>query len=122
MKRKLLLSGLAGVVCLAYYLMLVFFHIGVPCVFHEITGLLCPGCGVTHMILYMLVLDFQSALESNQLLFVIQPLIYYFIIKYYICWLLGRKNTLSLFENIIVYILIGCCVVFFIWRNFKLLF
>ncbi len=49
------------------------FHIGIPCVFQEVTGLKCPGCGISGMCLALLRLDFKSAFLSNRLLFVLIP-------------------------------------------------
>ncbi len=54
------------------------------CVFHEITGLHCPGCGVTRMIGSILKLDFYQAFRYNPLVFILSPfLIIYGIIKLY---------------------------------------
>lgn len=38
---------------------------GIPCVFHVVTGLKCPGCGNTTAVLALLSLDFKGALEAN---------------------------------------------------------
>lgn len=38
---------------------------GVPCLFHLVTGLQCPGCGVSRMLLCLLRLDFSGAWEAN---------------------------------------------------------
>ena len=39
----------------------------VPCVFYELTGLRCPGCGNTRAVLALLHLDFQQMLRMNLL-------------------------------------------------------
>ncbi len=39
----------------------------VPCVFHLITGLSCPGCGNTRAVLSLLKLDLSGALSYNML-------------------------------------------------------
>ena len=51
LNKKILLTGLALSGGLAYYLLLVHFNIGIPCLFNVITNLKCPGCGITHLIL-----------------------------------------------------------------------
>lgn len=40
-----------------------------PCPFRALTGLLCPGCGVTHLGLALLRLDFPAAWAANPGLF-----------------------------------------------------
>ena len=117
MSKKLIITGLAGVVCLAYYSLLTFFNIGIPCLFHKITGLLCPGCGITRMILAILHLDFKSAFQYNSVIFVFSPVIIYFIIRLYISWLKSESYKLSLLENIVVYIMLIVLLIFGIVRN-----
>lgn len=98
------------------------FGVGIPCVFHLVTGLLCPGCGITHMYLSMLKLDFQSAFYSNPFLFIIQPIIYYFIVKIVVFYIKGNKITYNKFENVLLYsLIIGLLIFSFIRNIFKLL-
>ena len=40
----------------------------VPCLFHEVTGLQCPGCGVTRMIRAVSESDLEAALYANIIL------------------------------------------------------
>lgn len=117
MLKKLIITGLAGVVCIAYYFLLTFFNIGIPCLFHKFTGLLCPGCGITRMILAILHLDFKSAFQYNQVVFIFSPIILYFIIRLYISWLKSENYKLSLIENIVVYIMLTILLIFGIIRN-----
>lgn len=117
MLKKLIITGLAGVVCIAYYFSLTFFNIGIPCLFHKFTGLLCPGCGITRMILAILHLDFKSALQYNQVVFIFSPIILYFIIRLYVSWLKSENYKLSLIENIVVYIMLTILLIFGIIRN-----
>ena len=42
---------------------------GIPCVFRLITGLKCPGCGVTRMCLHLLHGDVLSAFHDNGAVF-----------------------------------------------------
>ena len=46
-----------------------------PCPFHALTGLECPGCGVTRMCLALLRLDFAAAWTANPGLLLLSPLI-----------------------------------------------
>ena len=40
---------------------------GIPCVLHEVTGLDCPGCGISRAILALARLDFAAAFGYNLL-------------------------------------------------------
>lgn len=46
---------------------------GIPCVFHAVTGLWCPGCGVSRACLRLLALDIPGALRANALVVAALP-------------------------------------------------
>lgn len=56
-----------------YYLWLNFTHLGIPCPFRTITGWLCPGCGITHMLIALIQLDFHTAYLENPFLLLTLP-------------------------------------------------
>ena len=58
-----------------YYLIYIFTGWGIPCAFRELTGLRCPSCGISHMFIDLLHLDFAGAFKENQFLFFTWPLI-----------------------------------------------
>ena len=102
--KKVLLLLFLGII---YEILLNVFHIGFICIFHEITGLLCPGCGLTRCINSMLKGDFIQALHYNALMFFLIPisLIYSIYISYN--YIKGNKyykvgNKLSIVLLIIV--------------------
>lgn len=45
----------------------------IPCLFHETTGLYCPGCGVSHMCMALLRLDFEAAFRANSAIMMLLP-------------------------------------------------
>lgn len=57
-------SGLTILVLLGLFLLLVIFGGGL-CVFKRLTGIPCPGCGLTRGFLAILRLDFSSAFSYN---------------------------------------------------------
>ncbi|MCD7741891.1 MAG: DUF2752 domain-containing protein [Ruminococcus sp.] len=65
--------GFGLVAGLAYYAFMSVTGITIPCLFYEITGFKCPGCGVTHMLVHLIRLEFKEAFESNPLLFFMLP-------------------------------------------------
>ena len=67
----------AAILCVgcAYAVFCSLTHWGIPCPFHLVTGLNCPGCGVSRMLLSLLRLDFAAAFRYNAVLFCMLPLL-----------------------------------------------
>ena len=61
-----------------------------PCMFYEITGLLCPGCGTGRCMLSLLHLDFYAAFRYQPLLFVSLPFLFYYLLKIYIAFVFDK--------------------------------
>ena len=49
----------------AYLIFVSLTGLGIPCPFHAVTGLHCPGCGVTRMCVALARLDFAAAWDAN---------------------------------------------------------
>ena len=54
---------------------------GVPCVFHLITGLDCPGCGGTRMLLALLRGDLAAAWRYNPCLLTLLPVLIWLLLS-----------------------------------------
>ena len=65
---------------LAYALFVYVTGSGIPCPIHTITGLQCPACGVSRMLMAILRLDFASAYRYNPFLFVTSPVLLFCIV------------------------------------------
>ena len=48
-------------------------HLGIPCVFRTVTGLKCPGCGITTMCAALLRGDLHQAFHANPFLLTTLP-------------------------------------------------
>ena len=74
--RKLALGGgtLLGL-GVAYTVLIFVVGRGLYCPFWRITGLLCPGCGVTRMCLALLRLDLAGAWQANAALLLALPVL-----------------------------------------------
>lgn len=66
---------LAGCVFLHYYPPAAL-HLP-PCVFHEITGLYCPGCGAARALHHMMNFEFATALRCNAFFVTALPVLAY---------------------------------------------
>lgn len=58
---------LTAVILLLLYLIYKYTGFGFKCIFYEITGLKCAGCGITHALGSLLKLEFKEALLYNPL-------------------------------------------------------
>ena len=121
MKARLKKECIIGAVLLLSGCALVFiylkFGVGIPCVFHLITGLQCPGCGTTRMLISLLKLDFRAAWHYNPVVLVMLPFLAYIIIKDTVQWIKSGRTKNSRAENAIEIAMIAALVVFGIIRN-----
>ena len=78
---------------LAYLIFFLCVGFGIPCVFREITGLKCPGCGISKMFVSLARLDFAAAFRHNPVIFTTGPFLLAYLataeIKYIRC---GERN------------------------------
>lgn len=99
-----------------YYYLNKRFGLSISCMFYKITGLYCPGCGITRCFFAILEGDFYKAFMYNQLVFILIPFaIIYFIYKAYLY--ITSKNDKMKIPNIFWIILLIIVIVFGILRN-----
>ncbi len=93
------------------------FHIFLFCPIKAVTGLYCPGCGITRMLLSLLKLDFYQAFRYNPLLFLFLP----FMTFYYMDYLFSiyKKKTMYIkrMEPYIWYFCIALFLIYGVLRN-----
>lgn len=118
-RLKKLLTGIAIAVSvgLLYYLVIRIADIKIPCIFYTVTGLYCPGCGVTRMILALLRFDFVKAFYSHPVLFCIAPFLAVCFGAQAVNYVKSGKRSLALWQNIIIYSAIFLLVAFCIVKN-----
>lgn len=64
---KMIVLSLGILVLGALYALIAKYLVGIPCVFYQITGWQCPGCGITRAILSLLRLDIVQAFRYDLL-------------------------------------------------------
>lgn len=88
-RRRLIYTAISLVLLVAVYFG--FYKItgfAMPCVFHEVTGWYCPGCGISRMLLAILSGDFYQAFRYNPLLFILLP----FAAIFFANWAYAKYN------------------------------
>lgn len=101
---------------LLYFIWLKLAGHAIPCMFRKITGWLCPGCGITTMIVCMANLDFQGAWEANPFLFATLPLILPEFL--YVYFRHKKKEALPEWNNTLLVLYTIALCIFGVLRNF----
>lgn len=95
--------------------------LGLRCPFRTLTGLLCPGCGVSHLAMHFLRGEFAAAFYDNPAVFTELP---------FLAWVLGRKtyryvrygqNGLTKGETAILTACLAALLAFGVLRNLPVL-
>ncbi len=107
---------LAIIIGLLYYAQGQITNLYVPCAIYQITGLECPGCGVTRMAISFLQFNFSDAFDANAGLFISLPLIAIVFFYAWINWI-NEKNIRSKFIKTSIIILIVFLILWGIYRN-----
>ena len=69
-------AALVLLIGLGYAFFASVFHIAIPCPIHALTGLYCPGCGVSRMCLALLRFDWMEAAPFGAAVFLSQAVGY----------------------------------------------
>lgn len=96
--------------------------IGIPCPIRLITGWKCPGCGITHMCISLLHLDFSAAFLSNPAVFCLLPVYILLGIKKTWQYIMTGQYMFGRLENIVLVISIAILILFGIARNLFLIY
>ena len=83
LKKKELLSAAASILAVA--LLYLFFHlVGIGCPIHFLTGVSCPGCGMTRAVISVLRLHFAEAYHYHPLVYLLPFALGTFLFKKHI--------------------------------------
>lgn len=112
-KMKLILILISFLII--YFILSELLDVGIPCLFYEITGYYCPGCGITRLLFSFLKLDFYQAFRYNPLIFILIIITgIYWLVKF----ILKKFMNISIeIPNYVYYILLIIVIIFGILRN-----
>jgi len=115
-KQKLIRTWLIlFILGMLYYCFVKTTGIGIPCFFHLFTGLKCPGCGISTMLMKLAEQDFAGAFAANRFLFVTAPFLIFELI--YAAWLSWNAKKQPKWNSILLTVYAVCLVLFGIVRN-----
>ena len=101
----------------AYYVWLSLTGLGIPCVFHLVTGLKCPGCGVTRMLISLLRLDLSAAFSYNAVLLCLLPLLLSLGLFSLIRYVRTGNRSMTRAENALIYAAAAVLIIWGVVRN-----
>lgn len=87
------------------------------CPIYKITGLYCPGCGISRMFLALFKGKFYQAFRYNPLVFIFLPFFIFYFIDLFIAKRKNKKSICSKIPNWFFVILIIVFLVYGIFRN-----
>ncbi len=117
MKKRILIVAAAAFIAVAALLYLYFTGegegAGIPCMFHQITGLYCSGCGASRALRSILHFDFYQALRYNAVFTVFIPFIGIYFCALSCSYIRYGKDGIS--EKIPMKLLYGVIVIALIY-------
>lgn len=111
--RKYVIILTVGV---AYFAFVMLTGIGIPCLFYTVTGLQCPACGISRMLIALVRSDFTAAYSYNQFLFINLPVILLCLIWSDVKYVRTGDRSLGRL-NIVLWIEVALALVFGLVRN-----
>ncbi len=117
MRNKIIKLLLLFVLLIVYLLVGNYFHIYLACPIKKFTGLYCPGCGVTRMLLNILKGNFYQAFRYNVLVFISLPFFFFYYLYHLYCLSKNKTSKIQQLEPGIWYFLIVIFLIYGILRN-----
>ena len=90
---------------------------GIPCIFHSLTGLQCPGCGISRMCLALLRLDLKGAWEANCAVLCLLPVGLWVAVSTVIRYVRTGNKQPGKWENRAIWLMIAVLLIFGVVRN-----
>ena len=114
--KEVLVKGIGIVVAgILYGIFVIKTGLGIPCPIRLLSGLRCPGCGVSHMAIALMHGDIREAYHSNRVLFLLLPallIIWGRSLYYYIKMGKRRRKSVDyLILNGVIIVLVGWAIV-----------
>ena len=105
---------LAGIIYIAVYRI---FGAGVPCLFRRVTGLLCPGCGMSRALGAISRGDILQAMQYNVLSVTLLPVILLYLFYRAVRYVKTGYDAFRIPEWLFLLVCVSICVFYFMMRN-----
>lgn len=124
MKKKRIINVIfISLICLAVITGIYFLYIKkiivIPCIFHELTGLYCPGCGMTRALASLANLEIYQAIRYNALIIFLVPAFLLYIVFKIKSYINNEKNKFNIL-NYLLWSALIITILYGILRNIPL--
>ena len=92
-----------------------------PCIFHELTGLYCPGCGGTRAVKALLGGEVLASFFYHPLVLYCAVIAVWFAVSYFLYWRTKNPKFRIFLENGFIYAGVGITAANFVIKNYFLL-
>lgn len=118
-RLRRLLGGCAVLLAagFSYALWVRFTGLAIPCPFRAVTGLLCPGCGVTRLCLALLQGDWAAAWQANPVLLLLIPVLLVLLLRAALRYVREGSTIGSKWERALIWSMVGILVAWGVARN-----
>lgn len=110
-------AGIILLIGIIYFIFVKIVGFGIPCVLNLITGLHCPGCGISRMFISLASFDFKAAFSYNAFVMTVGPIAAIFVIRHYVIYILKGSQKSDKFETVFLVICLILMIIFGILRN-----
>lgn len=121
LKKVIVISAVLLLAGCAYAFLFSKTGLGIPCVFHLVTGLNCPGCGVTRMAASLLRLDLSSAFRANAAVLILSPAIAALLIHCAVRYVRFGTKASGKAASALAWVLAGLLLIWGVVRNVVLM-
>ncbi|MGN0407280.1 MAG: DUF2752 domain-containing protein [Bacteroides sp.] len=90
---------------------------GIPCRFHEITGLSCPGCGISRMFVNMFRMQWHEAFMNNPAVFVLLPFMMAYVLRRLVIYVKSGMYRENAFTRCFIGAVLVILIIFGVVRN-----
>lgn len=109
--RSFLLAGFA------YAVFVQVTQLSIPCVFHRLTGYLCPGCGITRLAMATLHGDFEAAKQANTFIWYLFPFAAVYASYRLLKYVRNNDTGFSVLEIVLLMIVMVMTLAWGVYRN-----
>jgi len=114
----LFVFGLIAILIAFIVMSKLMFDVGIVCIFHEMLGIYCPGCGGTRMAVEIIRGNFYQAFRYNMFIFLTFPILFVIFLKQSYMYIMHNKLILWL-DKFLIWYAIGL-VIFGVLRNIEM--